>query len=94
MDSFKKLGASLCIIKTKKGRKYGAYTDVDWDEEKDYQHGKIGNGRSFVFYIEKEKVIRLDHINFWSKDHVEYDKFVEVNWWAYDTEKNGYLSSD
>ena len=47
-----KKGKIICIVKDTYGRKFGAYTDIDFDQSDQYKKGKKN---SFIFMLTNDK---------------------------------------
>ena len=54
-------GATLCILRSKDGDRFGGYTNIPWTSEGGQKQDK---GKSFIFSVrESGAVVKLNHIN-------------------------------
>ena len=54
-------GRTVTLVRSTTGRKFGGYTDLDWDGKDDW---KIGAKNSFLFsFIDEETVVKCKCLN-------------------------------
>lgn len=83
MEKCENKGPTLCIMKTKKGIVFGAYTDIAW---KRHGHGTKGNGNSFCFKFPDEQVEKAFFEKYVHDVYPEFSKDIKVYPWTNCTE--------